>query len=79
MSNSVHVVNKIRATVHTDCHEIVAGDGTGTTQHCEYLVYLTVPKAGGDGILLGVSETPEAAEAIASALNSVFGLAHTHA
>lgn len=77
MSDPVRVANKVKATVHRDCHEVVAGDGAGK-EHCEYLVYLSVPKAGGDGILLGVSETPEAADAIASALNSVFGMVHTH-
>ncbi len=78
MSDPVHVVNKIKATVHSNCQAKDPGNARSEIV-CEYLVYLTVPKAGGDGILLGVSETPEAAEAIASALNSVFGLVHTHA
>lgn len=64
---------KVKVTVHTHC------TGPEGSPPCEYLVYLAVPKAGGDGLLLGVTETSEAAEHIASALNSVIGLAHTHA
>ena len=73
----VHAKNQIKVTVHKNC----VPDGTpGETisERCEYLVYLTVPKMGGDGLLIGVTETPEAAETIASALNTVFGFVHTH-
>lgn len=65
MSELVPVKNRLKAAVHTN--------------NGEFLVYLSVPAAGGDGLLLGVTETEEAAEAIASQLNLVFGLVHTHA
>lgn len=60
----VPVKNRLKAAVHTN--------------NGEFLVYLSVPVAGGDGLLLGVTETEEAAEAIASQFNSLFGLTHTH-
>lgn len=75
----VHVANKVKVSVHKNCP---TGDTAplDTSGHpvCEFLIYLTVPKAGGDGMLLGVCETEEAAETITSALNTVFGLIHTH-
>lgn len=38
----------------------------------EWLVWLTVPSVGGDGLLLGAVETHEAAVEISSALNRLF-------
>lgn len=82
MSEVVHVANKIKAIVHRNCvtpdNALHAGEDNGINERCEFLVYLSVPKAGGDGILLGVAETEEAAETIASAFNFVFSLVHTH-
>jgi hypothetical protein len=72
MTDIVRTANKVKATVHVNC------TGPHGSEPCEHLVYLSVPKMGGDGLLLGVTETPEAAEAITSALNSVFGFVHTH-
>lgn len=68
----VRTANKVKAVVHKHCP-----DESGDTK-CEHLVYLTVPAAGGDGLLIGVTETELAAETIASALNSMFGFVHTH-
>lgn len=70
----VHVANKLKVAVHKRCPDTVVE----SADVCEYLIYLSVPKAGGDGMLLGVTETEEAAEAIASTLNLVLSLAHTH-
>jgi hypothetical protein len=78
MTEIVHVANKVKATVHSNCQFKEPGN-VQSEMVCEYLVYLAVPKMGGDGLLLGVTETSEAADAIASALNSIFGMVHTHA
>ena len=41
----------------------------------EHLIFLEVPAAGGDGMLLGVVDSLEAAKAIASALRSLLSRA----
>jgi hypothetical protein len=81
MSEVVPVANKVKVSVHKNCvtpENVLPQHDDGSQTKCEHLVYLSVPKAGGDGILLGVTESAEAAEQIASALNFVFGLVHTH-
>lgn len=75
MSQVLPVASKLKVAVHPNCKDSPTGDGSKV---CEYLVYLSVPKAGGDGLLLGVTETEEAAEAIASTLNLVLSNAHNH-
>lgn len=83
MDAIVPVAQRVKATVHRNCvgsdNARAAGEDNGATEKCEFLVYLAVPSAGGDGILLGVAETEGAAETIASVLNSVLSLAHAHA
>jgi len=65
--------NKIAVRIHKNC----TTDGS-QVERCEHLVYLAIPSAGGDGLLLGVVETEQAAEVIASAFTSLFGSMHSH-
>ncbi len=48
------------------------------TWPCEHLISLTAPAAGGDGMLLGVVESKQAAEAIASSLSKLLALISDH-
>jgi hypothetical protein len=79
MSEVIPVSNKIKVSVHKNCPDGFDGDVYREPPPCEYLVYLAVPKVGGDGLLLGVTETEEAAETIASAISLLFSTMHTHA
>lgn len=79
MSHTVPVANKLKAVVQKQCQPITdLDDNVIGERDCEHLVYLTVPAAGGDGLLLGVTDSEQAAEAIASSFNLLFGTAHTH-
>lgn len=78
MPDIVPIANKVRVSVSKNCTAIPQIDGAAV-EACEHLIYLTVPRMGGDGILLGVTETAEAAETIASALSLLLSTAHTHA
>lgn len=51
---------------------------TPATGRPEHLIFLEVPAAGGDGMLLGVVDSLEAAKAIASALRSLLSRAGTN-
>lgn len=44
----------------------------------EQLIFL-VPEGTADALLLGVVETPEAAQAIVAAINQLLGCCHSHA
>lgn len=57
------------SALSVEVQAVPAGDG-----RVEQLIWLRVPAAGGDGILLGVCESQQAAVEIGSALQRLFDL-----